>query len=345
VSNEMTFHIDRTEKIIFGRTMPAYEKPSHMYKFVHQDKGSAIQSYVFPKEMRKGSPEHIIWLFFTDIMTYRNRSLVAFKQCVWLYENYPEIFSDRIIGMSVEKLAEILRNAGLVHPNENAFRWKGSGETLFRKFGGNPIYLFAKTESIDDFMKMKMENGKNILPGLGPKLASLLALFYEELDLIPHIKGAFPVDVHIMAQFKSTKRITFLNRPYYATDVAETIRKKTSEICYSGGMKTTLRLSHADWFRGELCYRYCKKGKSAIAEALCPVFDLCDGRSSTKLYRMKGMWNGKEDEGYFPLLDGENGNGCYKYEKKKPRINIPHPPGRPVFGADDAVEPQRDRLF
>ena len=133
----IVFDKDRAKEVILEKLYPAYEKQDGLYKYVHQKNGSAIQSRVFPKGMEKGSLEHQIWLFFTNLMTYRNSSLVGFRQCVWLYENYPEIFLGNM-EVDERELAQILKESGNVHPNANAHRWKGSGETLFENFSGDP---------------------------------------------------------------------------------------------------------------------------------------------------------------------------------------------------------------
>ena len=153
-------------------------------------------------------------------------------------------------------------------------------------------------------MKEKKKKGENVFPGLGPKLASLLSLFYEELGLMPHLKGTFPVDVHIMSQCIGTGIISFSNGYVNASALAEIIRKQMTELCYCSAIKTTLNISHAMWFLGnELCYKYCGRKIKGLPSLLCPIFDCCKGRPSTRIYRARGKWGREEKEKPLPLFE------------------------------------------
>lgn len=299
MDKEIVFSREKAIEVIFENLFPAYFSHSQLFKYVHAGNGDAIQNNYIPEGVERGSLEHQIFLYFTNLMTYRNSSEVGFRQCVTLYEKYPFLFSEAILEIENEDVAEKLKESGNVHPNENAKRWKGSGMALFGHYDGNPVAIFEDIRSIDELMKKKRRKEKNIFPGLGPKLASLLALFYEELNLVPHIEGAFPVDVHIQAQCIGTK-VAIFSGDINSTDLAEILRRRISDICYERNV-SPLDLSHAMWFLGNKLCVACRR-KKGTSELLCPIFKYCSGRPSTRKYRLKGKWGNIRERRMLPLF-------------------------------------------
>lgn len=124
---------------------------------------------------------------------------MGFQQCVMIYNKNPEFFKIDVCKKSLEEMQTVFKEVGFIYPNEAARRWLLSAKGLFGKYAGNPLAIF-KSGNIDSVLKEKGQGKKNLFPGFGPKLFSLLSLFYEELGLLYPIPDAFPCDIHVQAQ-------------------------------------------------------------------------------------------------------------------------------------------------
>lgn len=272
---------------LFGVIYGAYLGHKNLFKWVHADNGDAPQHKYVPVGVERGSLKHQQFLFFCSLITYSSQSEQGIQQCLKIYEAYPEIFCRKVDG-SVGWLQDIFNSGGFIYPNAIAERWHGSNITLFQKYDGDPLTIFVGKNSIDGVLSGKKEKGRNLLPGFGPKLLSLLALWYEELGLIS-LRGAFPCDVHIQNQSLGLGIAVSTENRFRTTGFAEFLRREISAVCEENGFRPLL-LSHALWFLGaRLCIR-CRK-KRVLTAFLCPVFTFCSGRVSTKLYRHKGEWD------------------------------------------------------
>lgn len=300
MSNIFEFDRERAEEIL-SIVYQSYLNNSHLYRYYHAKNGSAPQHKHIPISIKRGSPEHQIFLFFASILTYHSQSDMGFQQCLRLYNEYPEFFKSNVCEKSLPELQIAFKEIGFIYPNEAARRWLFSAKGLFEEYDGNSLAIF-RSGNIDDVLKEKIRGNKNLFPGFGPKLFSLLALFYEELGLLSPLPDAFPCDIHVQAQCiglniaKSDKNL-FRSDPF-----AEFLRRNISIICRNKNI-SALDLSHALWFLGNRLCMYCKK-KRAVSEKFCPIFKYCSGRISTALYRRKGMWDtGKPTKIPLPLFE------------------------------------------
>ncbi len=267
----------------------AYQKKTHLFQFVHASNGDAPQYRYIPKGVKKGSIKHQIFLFFANILTYHSQSEQGFQQCLAVYEKHPDFFSKKLWVINEKEIADALDKVGFIYPVATAKRWLKSGQALFLLYEGKPLKIFEGRQSIDEVMNLNLEKGLNVFPGLGPKLFSLLNIFYNELGLMKCIKGSFPVDIHVQAECMGMGIVEVQKEVIDSTPLAEFLRTHISQICEEEKFKP-LDLSHALWFLGNrVCSPLCQK-KQAQAEHLCPVFKFCKGRVSTKLYRTKGKW-------------------------------------------------------
>ena len=268
----------------------AYQVKTHLYKYVHAQNGNAPQHRHIPASVKKGSLEHQTFLFFANLLTYHSQSDQGFLQVKNLFENRPELFSPHLIFSDLRELQNGLKSVGFLYPNEGGRRWHISGTTLFREHEGSPVTLFKGVKSIDHLLKKHRWGKKNYgFVGLGPKLWSLLAIFYEELEISPNIPGAFPVDIHVQAECIGLGLVKSQKELIETTRLAEFIRGYISRICREEKM-SALDLSHAMWFLGNrVCSPICRRNQGQ-AEYLCPVYAYCEGRISTKLYAARGKW-------------------------------------------------------
>lgn len=295
----MKFRKKKAIKVL-GMIAEAYTSETHLYKYCNAKNGDAPQHRHIPKGVGKGSREHLMYLFFANLLTYHSQSEQGFLQVKRVYEKQPEMFHPSIVLRERESVCRVLTEVGFIYPNEGGRRWHLSAEALFRYYAGDPLKIFQQSKSIDGLLeKVKHRKGRNLFVGLGPKLFSLLALFYEELGVINHIRGAFPVDIHVQAECIGLHLVDIGKRIVSTTPIAEFLRPRIWEVCRREGM-SALDLSHAMWFLGNrVCYPLCHK-KPAQAEVLCPVWEHCDGRISTKLYSTRGKWGYDKK---FPLFD------------------------------------------
>lgn len=267
----------------------AYQDKTYLFKFVHASNGDAPQHKYIPKGVRKGSLRHQIFLFFANLLTYHSQSDAGFKQCLEVYEKKPEFFTKKIWLIEEREIAKALNEVGFIYPFATAKRWHKSAQSLFLLYNGKPLKIFKDRESIDDIMKLNQEKGLNVFPGLGPKLMSLLNIFYHELGLMSCLKGSFPVDIHVQAECIGLSLVEIKKEVVNSTPLAEFLRVNISKICEEQKFKP-LDLSHAMWFLGNRVCQFCHK-RRAQSEYFCPVFKYCSGRVSTELYRTRGKWN------------------------------------------------------
>lgn len=292
------FDKKRAEEIL-GIIYEAHMAHTHLFRWVHANNGSAPQQKYIPAGVEKRSLEHQRFLFFCSLMTYSSQSEQGVKQCVKVYAGWPELFNKKVDGMTV--LKDIFKANGFIYPNAIAQRWHGSNRTLFKKYEGEPLKIFYKKNSINEVLLEKAVKGKNLLPGFGPKIFSLLALWYEELGLVS-LADAFPCDLHVQNECLGLDIATSSETRFRTTGFAEFLREKISEVCREKGFKPLL-LSHAMWFLGSLICIKCKK-KPFQAKDFCPVYSFCSGRVSTRLYRSKGEWDIEVAlPGKLPLFD------------------------------------------
>ncbi len=266
----------------------AYQTHTHLFTNVHAMNGDAPQHKYLPADVSKGSPEHILFLFGATMLTYRSLSEMGFKQAVNLYEQKLYLFSRRAFDLSEKELYGIFKEVGFVHPSQVAKNWPRVVGELFQSYGGNPLAIFEKGVTIDGVVELKKgPKGTMLFPGFGPKLFSLLAIFYEELGVMPHVRGAFPVDLHVQRIFISSDVITGVG-VMDAAVIAEFIRVRLSELCYELNIKP-LDLSHALWFLGNKLCTKCDKVKGI--KSGCPVENMCAGGIPSLSYNKTGKWN------------------------------------------------------
>lgn len=288
LSNKGIVFYDNQARTVFKDALSTYIEHRMLYREFHAENGSAPQHWGIPNRVLSGSPEHLVFLYFTTLVTLRAESDAVFRQMVGLWQERQEFFQESVVSMEEKEIEETLRRIGYINPSQLAPRWKKCAQTLFQDLDGNPLRVFGGHQSIDAVMVAFKGQGKNRLPGYGPKLLSLLALFYRELGAIGDVDGAFPVDLHVQRICITTGIITGAGIVDSATAVAEPLRREISRICAQERMDP-LALSHALWFLGA---KLCVQCDKSATELLCPVHTHCSGGvTSTRIYHKKGRWD------------------------------------------------------
>jgi hypothetical protein len=318
------FDVGRGEEVL-ATALIASERRTHFYSEVHQDNGDAPQRRHIPDKMRRGSSAHLRWLFLTVLTDRRQISEEVYKNHSVLHGEYPWLYEERFLRdwkrfrkqtkatlveppktielfddlqlepemtpdrELIDFVTLILQWQGVGVPRQSAKYWIPCMRTLYCDLAGDPLRLY-ESGNIDAILKWcearKRETGRDPLPGYGPKLLSLLAIFLEELGLLPQVEGAFPVDVHIQRIFISTGAIK--GRGAISSDeLAEKIRRPLYSLCVKNGW-SPLRASHALWFQGNKNCSSCSKRKDI--EQRCPLYSKCGGAIESRSYFLEGKW-------------------------------------------------------
>lgn len=245
----------------------------------------APQRRFFPDGVAQGSIEHRRWLFFAAMTDRRQVSELVYESHARLWTKEPGLYSEEVLDMLPVEVVGLLRGENIGAPAQSAAYWPRSAKTLFDSLDGDPLEMYRRFGSVEDILLFKKGGGD--LPGFGPKILSLLSLFYEELGLMTMPRDAFPVDVHVQRFAISTGIIT-TNAPSVTSEQMERkLRPLFCEICVEEKWKP-LELSHAVWFLGNRNCTGCYK--NSAAEFLCPAYAWCGGPILTLPYSRRGKW-------------------------------------------------------
>lgn len=277
--------IDKAQaKRVLAPLYRAFMERSMLFAHVTRE-ADAPQWRFFPDGVAKGSVEYHRWLFFATMTDRRELNDRVYESHTRLWIKEPRIYSREVLEMSSANLTRLLLGEKIGSPAQSARYWPRSAKTLFSVFEGDPLMMYRRFGSVDDILLFKKRGGD--LPGFGPKILSLLALFYEELGLMVMPRDAFPVDVHVQ-RFAISTGIVAAEESVTNEEVEKRLRPLLCEICMEEGWKP-LELSHTLWFLGNRCCSGCYA--NAATELLCPAYAQCGGPISTLSYARRGMWD------------------------------------------------------
>jgi len=293
------FHEDRAHTVLYKGLYCAYRDKTHLFSSFHTDYNFAPQQRFVPRGVIVGSIRHAVWLSFVALMNVRSKSMFIFHRSIILYERYPELFTRDVLKLSQEDIAAILAGVGgFAYPNQWSGRWYHYARTLFNEYNGNPLLIFEDVPTVEDFLLKKEQEKKKRnkwLYGYGHKIYSLPALFYEELGLIPHAKGAIPVDEHhqriclttgVVECFDDQDRL-IPSKVVRADKLASFLRPQLSEFIYKRKLDMNA-MAHAKWIQGSEGCANCPRLKTL--ELVCPIHDLCSGGLNTQSYTNNRLW-------------------------------------------------------
>ncbi len=284
--SEITVDSDRARRVIrelYGAVIAS----DGLYRYVNRA-DHAVQRVFIPKRMLPGSVEHQCWLFFSAMTDRREESARVYESHVNLRRRFPQLYTEAAARMRPDRIAEKLSAEKVGSPAQSARYWPRCAKTLFGKFAGNPLSIYQIGGGlIDDVLRFKPSRDGDRLPGFGPKILSLLALYYEELGIMQMPKDAFPVDVHVQRFLISTGIITSVGT-VTNEEVERVVRPFLCRLCREEGIPA-LELSHAIWFLGNRCCSGCYRNKAV--KQLCPSYADCGGSISTLTYMKKGLWD------------------------------------------------------
>lgn len=282
---EIVVDEDRARAVI-RKPYEAAIKGGGLFRYVSREK-DAVQQRFIPEGMKKGGLKHRHWLYFTTMTDSREESGRLYESHARLAISHPRLYTAAAARMTPETIEEVLEGEKIGSFRQAARRWPRCAETMFGEFAGDPLAVYRIGDGlIDDVLRFKRRPGRDPLPGFGPKILSLLALYYTELGLMPMPEDAFPVDVHVQRFLISTGVISGTGKVQSET-VERIARKLLCRLCREMGIPV-LELSHAIWFLGNRCCNGCYRNK-AIPD-LCPSYGDCGGSISTLTYA-KRFWD------------------------------------------------------
>ncbi len=249
----------------------------------------AVQWKYIPPGMEGGSRIWQQWIFFATLTDRREDSKYVYESHTRMWIDYPELYLPIVVGIPPKEIELILRKYKVGCPEDSSKYWPRCAQTLFQEFGGDPRRMFrlGDTTPIEDILTFKRcFPGRDPLPGFGPKISSLLAIYYAERKLIKIPTDAFPVDLHVMRFLISTGIVR-------GTGVVENqwlasiVRKLLCRVVKRLGI-SAIDASHAIWFRGNRGCTRCYKVRAM--PKLCPVYNECGGAIRTSPSREDGVW-------------------------------------------------------
>ncbi len=292
---EIAFRKDRARELLgrlyrdFTRGGGAKEDIAHRApQWVHR-----------PPALEFASPEHRRWLFFAASTDVRedSHSVYATHRALWEDHRSPlpfrgaarstrELYEESVLTWEREDYISALAKSRIGNPRRNIDWWGRRARTLWGEWGGDPYGMFS-SGSIDGFLAWKDAARSDLLPGVGPKIASLISIFLEETGL-PGVPDAFPVDVHVQSIALSLGLLEFAREGPVLNDALErTLRKGIAELSREEGW-SRVHLSHALWFRGHHGCRGCSRRREMPLH--CPVYSDCRGRYASGPYFRMGLW-------------------------------------------------------
>lgn len=256
------------------------------FRYVHAD-AYAPQRTCIPAGVERGDERHRVWLFFGAMTDRRGQSNRIYDGHERLWKKYPELYTYDVTAIPIDRVIQLVASERLGLHNNVIRNWVDNAKTLFYILGGEPLNIY-KGRSVNDIeYPINRKNDYMHLPGFGPKILSLLSMFYAELDLMELPLDAFPVDVHVQRIAISTGILDSRDR-YISNETAEMIlRFLICRIAIDNDW-SRIELSNALWLLGNQgchdCYR-CK-----TMSYFCPVYNECRGAISSGPY-YKGKWD------------------------------------------------------
>ncbi len=260
---------------------------------------NAPQHLYRPRQMKVRSRPHQIWLWSAASTDLRSESATVYHthRMLWNGEQNQlafvdgrpptrELYTRKVLGWQQSDFEHAFAKCRFGNPRRNIEWWGRRAETLWNEWRGDPFAMYSGG-TVNSVMEWKKAQKQDPLPGIGPKIASLIAIFFEEIGMNP-VPDAFPVDVHVQ-RFALALGLVSLTRiaPIMNETLEQILRPALSNLCHEEGW-SRITLSHAIWFRGNRGCTNCSNNRHA--GETCPVYADCTGALPSKSYFRMGLW-------------------------------------------------------
>ena len=290
--NEIVFEKERARRVL-GELMRQFLASGL------EIEANAPQWKYRPRDMKVGSKAHRIWLWSAASTDLRSESEFVYHahRMMWEEEQDQFVFDDarrstrelyqrKVLRWKKDDFESALANRRFGNPHRNVEWWGRRAKTLWREWKGDPFRMY-ESGTIDAVMAWKNAQKEDPIPGIGPKIASLIAIFFEEIGM-GAVPDAFPVDVHVQ-RFALALGLVSLKRidPIMNETLEQILRPALSELCREEGW-SRIALSHAIWFRGNRGCTNCSNTRHMAM--ICPVYNDCHGALRSNSYFRMGLW-------------------------------------------------------
>lgn len=281
----ITFNFSLGETLM-ERLLEAYQRGHGIHRF--KPETHAPQHLSIPEGIKRGGKEWRRWLARAAGTDYRTQSMHHYAAHARLQEKHPPLYTHEAAGYMPIMVGLILKEEGFSKWETMSTQLPVLADTFAREFQDDPLNLY-RGGSIDSVLEFKnrfrREHGYEGIPGFGPKISSLFAVFLEEAGLV-QVDDALPVDVWVQQIFIATGIITLLGEARNET-LENEIRLFLCDLCARRSWNR-IELAHALWFLGNRGCKECHRFPDM--EVACVLWCNCRGKAASDSYRLRGLW-------------------------------------------------------
>ncbi len=305
-----------------------------------------------PKTLIRDTKAHAN--FFFNVCYYMRggiKSVDAVKRMGEMFDEYPELFDNKYVyerlkydswdeyenkEFLIEEIASVLSKFGLGFQFATARSWVENAERLHTKYDGDARNIFHGVSDYDTCAERIVNDNKgNGFIGFKYKMASMLAYFLMDEELVDPFIFPIPVDVHVLRVSIANEMITFPDSPHGTNLFNDHTTATLRDIYYNYAERKNvnpLRLCDAVWLlSGALCSstpgnrtyeplgRKFRNGRSTVLEpeivntksplqqrqfarscGACPVKATCTKNVPIKPYYIAGALYIRSEKEQFP---------------------------------------------
>lgn len=227
-----------------------------------------------PETLKRNTTDHAN--FFFNVCYYMRggiKSVDAVKRMGKVYDKHPHLFDNKYLVERIkydswdeydntEKLTEeivaALSEAGLGFQLTTAKAWVENAQRLVANYDGDARNIFKDVSDYDACVDRIVNdgNGKGFV-GFRYKMASMLAYFLMDEELVDPFAFPIPIDVHVMRVSIANEMIKFPDAPHGTNLFNEQTTAALRDVYYDYAVRkgvNPLRLCDAVWLlSGAIC--------------------------------------------------------------------------------------------
>lgn len=286
-ASEAEFKIDKAKAMKIGEKLT--HESSENNGLV---KKSSLLEHALPRNLKKGSKEHALFLTYVISIDYLIDSEKLWKKSRTAYELFPERFTpQKILNIGLRSVQAFVKALGARFTLAAAEIWISLSQVLVEKYSGDPRNIAPQPLTIEEIRKRIME-----LPSLrGPKMSNYYIRMMSEQGLFK-IKNLNELEIPVdkqLAKFTISTGILKLLSDQFTGCVHDEPLKSLIEEAWSEAAKT---LSTAPWKLEQpivtIMSEFCSDRKCAQ----CPIQSLCDKTKGVKFKDNTVIWRKTESK-------------------------------------------------
>jgi endonuclease III len=249
-------------------------------------KKSPLLEHALPRNLKKGSKEHALFLTYVISIDYLIDPEKLWKKSKTAYELFPERFTpQKILKIGMRSVQAFVKALGARFTLSAAEIWISLSQVLMEKYSGDPRNITPQPSTVEEIKKRIME-----LPSLrGPKMSNYYIRMMGEQDLFK-IKNLneleIPVDKQV-AKFTMCTGILKLVSDQFTGCIHDEPLRNLIEEAWRDAAKT---LSTAPWKLEQPIVTTISKFCSNKKCEQCPIENLCDKTKGIKFKNNTVTW-------------------------------------------------------